>query len=48
MFILSILQMATMDFAEVHIDPRYHRHIIGKNGANGKLAMHAVITLCNL
>jgi len=28
--------MATMDFAEVHIDPRYHRHIIGKNGANGE------------
>ena len=40
--------MATMDFAEVHIDPRYHRHIIGKNGANGELVMHAAIMLYNL
>lgn len=26
--------MVTMDYAEVHIDRRHHRHIIGKGGAN--------------
>ncbi|KAL5491054.1 hypothetical protein EMCRGX_G016269 [Ephydatia muelleri] len=26
--------VATMDFAEINIDQKYHRHIIGKGGAN--------------
>ena len=30
------LQMATMDYAEIHVDQKYHRHIIGKGGASGE------------
>lgn len=26
--------VATMDFAEIHVDQKYHRHIIGKGGAS--------------
>ena len=26
-----------MDFAEIHIDQKYHRHIIGKGGTSGEL-----------
>lgn len=26
--------MATMDFAEIHVEQKYHRHIIGKGGAS--------------
>ncbi len=26
-----------MDFAEIHVDQKYHRHIIGKGGASGEL-----------
>ena len=29
--------MATMDFAEIKVDQKYHRHVIGKGGASGKL-----------
>lgn len=25
-----------MDFAEIHVDQKYHRHIIGKGGTSGK------------
>ena len=25
-----------MDFAEIHVDQKYHRHIIGKGGASGE------------
>ena len=28
--------MATMDYAEIHVDQKYHRHIIGKGGASGE------------
>ena len=28
--------METMDYAIVDIDQKYHRHIIGKGGSNGK------------
>lgn len=34
--VIMYSQMATMEFAEVHIDQKYHPHIIGKKGANGK------------
>ena len=26
-----------MDYAEINVDHKYHPHIIGKNGANGRL-----------
>ncbi len=28
--------MARMDYTEINIDQRFHRHLIGKNGANSK------------
>jgi len=28
--------MARMAFAEIDVDQKYHRHIIGRNGANSK------------
>ena len=31
------LQKKRMDFAEVSIDQRFHKHIIGKAGQNSKL-----------
>ena len=35
--------MATMDFAEIRVDQKYHRHIIGKGGASGMPAHHISI-----
>eukprot|EP00731_Ephydatia_muelleri_P015244 Em0008g964a len=32
--------VATMDFAEINIDQKYHRHIIGKGGANDEAVLH--------
>lgn len=29
--------LSTFTFSEIHVDPKYYKHIIGKNGANGKL-----------
>ena len=29
------VQVATMDFAEIRVDQKYHRHVIGKGGASG-------------
>ena len=45
LFILAICfhspyKMATMDFAEIHVDQKYHRHIIGKGGASGMYSTH--------
>ncbi len=34
--LFSSLQMARMDYTEINIDQRFHRHLIGKNGANSK------------
>jgi hypothetical protein len=31
--------MATMDYAEIRVDQKYHRHIIGKGGASGEWLM---------
>lgn len=28
--------LSTYTFAEIHVDPKYYKHIIGKSGANGK------------
>lgn len=29
--------IATYVFSEILVDPKYYKHIIGKNGANGKI-----------
>ena len=28
-----------MDFAEVNVDQKFHPHVIGKNGANGRSSL---------
>lgn len=28
--------MSRMDYTEINIDQRFHRHLIGKNGANSE------------
>lgn len=30
------LQQSRMDYAEIEIDQRFHKHIIGKGGANSE------------
>lgn len=30
--------VAKLIFMEISVDPKYYKHIIGKNGANGKIA----------
>jgi len=30
------LQTSRMTFAELNIDPKFHRHIVGRNGANSQ------------
>lgn len=42
------LQMATMDFAEIAVDQKYHRHIIGKGGASGELESSVYSVVCSL
>ncbi len=38
--------MATMDFAEINVDQKYHRHIIGKGGASGKDTHITTLYMC--
>lgn len=33
---LFMLQKKRMDYAEIEIDQKFHKHIIGKNGVNSK------------
>ncbi len=36
-----------MDFAEIHVDQKYHRHIIGKGGASGEfIYMGSLLLFC--
>lgn len=39
--------MATMDYAEINVEQKYHRHIIGKGGASGKSAPITAILVVN-
>ena len=32
--------MTKMAFAEIEVDQKYHRHIIGRSGANGECVWH--------
>lgn len=33
----ALVQLVRMDYTEVIIDQRFHRHLIGKNGSNSRL-----------
>ena len=51
--LFALLQMATMDYAEIRVEQKYHRHIIGKGGASGKFHTHkytpiTVLHTCNI
>lgn len=37
------VQVATMDYAEIKVDQKYHRHIIGKGGASGESSITLAI-----
>ena len=37
--------MATMDFAEIHVDQKYHLHVIGKGGASGESLSHSSFSI---
>lgn len=28
--------ISRLSYEEIHVDPKYHKHIIGKNGANSQ------------
>lgn len=32
----SISKVSRMDYAEISVDPKFHRHLIGKGGVNSK------------
>lgn len=34
--LLPLVQLVRMDYTEVIIDQRFHRHLIGKNGSNSE------------
>ena len=36
-----------MAFAEIEVDQRFHKHIIGKNGANSKFLVWLKCNQCN-
>lgn len=33
---LCLLQINRMDYVEINIDHKFHRHLIGKSGANSE------------
>ena len=37
--LFAVMQKASMDFAEITVDHKFHPHIIGKNGSNGEKAV---------
>lgn len=35
--ILTVIQQVSrMDYTEISVDPKFHRHLIGKGGVNSK------------
>lgn len=37
-----------MDYAEINVDHKFHRHLIGKNGANSKWGAFLIIPMLGL
>ena len=33
---LVLCQLSRMDSVEIKVDPKFHKHIIGKQGSNGR------------
>lgn len=36
-----------MDYAEISVDPKFHRHLIGKGGVNSKHVVWVYFGQCN-
>lgn len=36
------LQIIRMDYSEINIDHKFHRHLIGKSGANSELDVYSL------
>lgn len=32
-----------MDYTEISVDPKFHRHLIGKGGVNSKYSYYVVV-----
>lgn len=44
MFILTFIsQVSRMDYTEISVDPKFHRHLIGKGGVNSKYSYYVVV-----
>lgn len=37
-----------MDYAEINVDHKFHRHLIGKNGANSKWGAFLILPVLRL
>jgi len=37
-----------MDYAEINVDHKFHRHLIGKNGANSKWGAFLILAVLRL
>lgn len=46
-FSIYTLKVSRMDYAEISVDPKFHRHLIGKGGVNSKYSVTDVLTACN-
>lgn len=42
------LQINRMDYAEINVDHKFHRHLIGKNGANSKWCAFLIFAMLGL
>lgn len=38
-----ISQVSRMDYTEISVDPKFHRHLIGKGGVNSKCRYYVAV-----
>lgn len=43
-----ILQVSRMDYTEISVDPKFHRHLIGKGGVNSKYSSYVVVVSASI
>lgn len=37
-----------MDYAEISVDPKFHRHLIGKGGVNSKYSYYVMVVFISI
>lgn len=37
-----------MDYTEISVDPKFHRHLIGKGGVNSKYSSYVVVVSASI